>query len=260
MNICSEELKNARISQEISLEDISAATRINVKFLQAIEEGQFSILPQAYVRAFIREYAAQVGMNPDDCIKKYEQPNQPQLTNDTVISVPATKVRLSKQKGASQTTVLAILAIIVVVGLIGSLTFFRDDTEKTVEEIPFQQAVEETEKKPTPDSSISNLSKHSPQGLLPSASVSGDSLLLFISASESAWISLIIDEKVKSEILLLADKSMQWKAAHDFKLTVGNAGGIKIKLNNKEVPSLGKRGAVIRDFVLTRQFLEQTQR
>ncbi|MDI6803761.1 MAG: DUF4115 domain-containing protein [Bacteroidota bacterium] len=260
MNICSEELKNARISQIISLEDISAATRINVKFLQAIEEGQFAILPQAYVRAFIREYAAQVGINPDDSIKKYEQSTQPQINNETASPNTAAKVRLSKQKGASQTTVLAILAIIVVVGLIGSLTFFRDDTEKTVAEIPFQQAVEETEKKPTPDSSISNLSKHSPQGLLPPASVSGDSLLLFISASESAWISLIIDEKVKNEILLLADKSMTWKAAHDFKLTVGNAGGIKIKLNNKEVPSLGKRGAVIRDIVLTRQFLEQTQR
>lgn len=260
MNICSEELKNARISQEISLEDISAATRINVKFLQAIEDGQFSILPQAYIRAFIRDYAVQVGLNPDDCIKKYEQSTHLEINNETASPNPSTKVRLSKQKGASQTTVLAILAIIVVVGLIGSLTFFRDGSKKTVEEIPFQQAVEETEKKPTPDSSIANLSKHSPQGLLPPVSVSGDSLILFISASESAWISLIIDEKVKSEVLLLADKSMQWKAAHDFKLTVGNAGGISIKLNNREIPSLGKRGVVIRDFVLTRQILEQTQR
>lgn len=258
MNLCSEELKNARISQEISLEDISAATRINVKFLQAIEDGEFSILPQAYVRAFIREYAAQVGINPEDSIKKYEQSTQ--LQNETLTSTTIAKIRLPKQKGASQTTVLTILAIIVVAGLIGALTFFRDDPEKKVDEIPFQQAVEETEKQPTPDSSISIVNKPSHQSLLPPASLSGDSLLLFISASESTWISLIIDEKVKSEILLLTDNSMQWKAAHNFKLTVGNAGGIKIKLNNKEVPSLGKRGAVIRDFVLTRQFLEQTQR
>lgn len=256
MNLCSEELKNARISQEISLVDISAATRINVKFLQAIEDGEFSILPQAYVRAFIREYAAQVGINPDESIKKYMQSTQPQLNNETITPTPATKVRLSKQKGFSQTTILIILTIIVVVGLIGSLTFFRDDPEKAVDEIPFQQSVEATEKKPMPDSSISNLDKPSLPSLLPPASVSGDSLLLFISASESAWISLIIDDKVKSEILLLTDKSMHWKAAHNFKLTVGNAGGIKIRLNNKEVPSLGKRGVVIRDFILTRQLLE----
>lgn len=259
MNLCSEELKNARISQEISLVDISAATRINVKFLQAIEDGEFSILPQAYVRAFIREYAAQVGINPEESIKKYEQSTQPQLNNETLTPAPATKVRLSKQKGASQTTILIILTIIVVAGLIGSLIFFRDDPEKAVDEIPFQQSVEATEKKLIPDSSISNLDKPSVQSLPPHASVSGDSLLLFISASESAWISLIMDDKIKSEILLLTDKSMQWKAAHNFKLTVGNAGGIKIKLNNKEVPSLGKRGAVIRDFVLTRQLLESKQ-
>ncbi len=259
MNICSEELKNARISQGITLDDISAATRINVKFLQAIEDGQFSILPQAYIRAFIREYAAQVGINPDDCIKKFEKSTQPQQTNDQVETPTATKIRLPKQTGASQTTILVIFTIIVIAGLIGSLILFRDDKQKTIDEIPFQQAVEETENKTPPDSSVSNISNLAPQASLLTHSVLGDSLLLFISASESAWISLLIDEKIKSEILLLADKSMTWKAANNFKLTVGNAGGIKIKLNNKEIPALGKRGAVIRDYVLTRQSLEQTR-
>ena len=48
-----EELAQARMAKGISLIDISAETRINLKFLEAIERGQFKILPQTYVRAFL---------------------------------------------------------------------------------------------------------------------------------------------------------------------------------------------------------------
>ena len=52
-----EELSQARLAKGISLIDISAETRINLKFLEAIESGQFQILPQTYVRAFLKEYS-----------------------------------------------------------------------------------------------------------------------------------------------------------------------------------------------------------
>jgi cytoskeletal protein RodZ len=55
-NTCSEELHKAREAQNISLDDLTAATRISKKFLKAIEDGDFSLLPQIYIRAFIRDY------------------------------------------------------------------------------------------------------------------------------------------------------------------------------------------------------------
>jgi cytoskeletal protein RodZ len=51
-----EELKKLRLEKQVSLMDISFSTRINIKFLEAIEAGKFSVLPQTYVRAFLREY------------------------------------------------------------------------------------------------------------------------------------------------------------------------------------------------------------
>ena len=48
------ELRKAREGKKMSLADISDATLINAKYLEAIEQGNTSILPQAYVRAFIR--------------------------------------------------------------------------------------------------------------------------------------------------------------------------------------------------------------
>ena len=68
-----EELKAVRESKNISLQDISKATRINTKFIEAIEAGNLSILPPTYIRAFIKSYAKNVGLNQEDTITRYEQ-------------------------------------------------------------------------------------------------------------------------------------------------------------------------------------------
>ena len=65
-----EGLKQLRIERQISLLDISTETRINIKFLAAIENGQFHMLPQTYVRAFLREYSIMVGAKPEEILRQ----------------------------------------------------------------------------------------------------------------------------------------------------------------------------------------------
>ena len=71
-----EELKQIRLNNKLSLMDISAETRISLKFLDAIERGQFQILPQTYIRAFLREYALMNGIDPNDVMQRYESARQ----------------------------------------------------------------------------------------------------------------------------------------------------------------------------------------
>ncbi len=67
-----EELKEARIKSNLTLKQLSVRTRIDLKFLEAIEEGNLSFLPDLYVKAFIKEYADVVGLDPEIMLKKYE--------------------------------------------------------------------------------------------------------------------------------------------------------------------------------------------
>ena len=46
-------LKSTRESKNISIHDIAESSKINPKFLVAIEEGNFNILPNVYMRLFI---------------------------------------------------------------------------------------------------------------------------------------------------------------------------------------------------------------
>ena len=73
MNTFSDELRKERVAKDISLADIAKKTHINVKYLEAIEQGTFDILPQTYVRAFLREYSLMVGAKPEEILRQYNE-------------------------------------------------------------------------------------------------------------------------------------------------------------------------------------------
>lgn len=63
MKAVHEELKEIRLKKNISLKNISEKTKIRIDFLEKLEEGDFTIAPMPYIRAFIREYAEFVGVD-----------------------------------------------------------------------------------------------------------------------------------------------------------------------------------------------------
>lgn len=68
-NQIGEQLKAARLAKQLSLDDIQEITKIQRRYLLAIEENNLSVLPgDFYVRAFIRQYALAVGLHPDELL------------------------------------------------------------------------------------------------------------------------------------------------------------------------------------------------
>ncbi|MDX2151763.1 MAG: helix-turn-helix domain-containing protein [Bryobacteraceae bacterium] len=59
-----ENLQQRRRKLGLSLEDVSARTKVRVEFLRAIEEGRMDELPAGvYRRSYIRQYAEALGMD-----------------------------------------------------------------------------------------------------------------------------------------------------------------------------------------------------
>lgn len=66
-------LKEARLAKGYSLEDLQEITKIQKRYLSAIEEGNFSVMPGAfYVRAFIKQYAEAVGLDANEILETYK--------------------------------------------------------------------------------------------------------------------------------------------------------------------------------------------
>ena len=86
MESLGEKLKSARENKDISLDQAGKDTRIAVRYLQALEQEDFSVFPgEAYVTGFIRNYSAYLDLNVNDLLSLYknlqlqEQPIPEQL-------------------------------------------------------------------------------------------------------------------------------------------------------------------------------------
>jgi len=249
------ELKKQRIAKQISLMDISASTRINMKFLEAIEEGKFNVLPQTYVRAFIREYADAVGYNPAEAMKIYDALRRPKQVEKVPEGAPPPKperppVR-AKQESSALTAFLRqnglFAALVVVVGIF-VIYLVRPTSDSTaaneIAETPFDKVVQENQ---------AIASKQEEPIALPAVTLPSriDSLTLEMATTDSVWMTITLDGSRTLEYLFPPNHRAVWKAKDNFSLTMGNAGGASFTLNGHELGTLGKRGAVVRNVVVS---------
>lgn len=63
-----EKYKKIRREQKIDLSDIENRTKINVKYFEAIESGNFEVIQQPYLRLFLKAYINEIGADPDIAI------------------------------------------------------------------------------------------------------------------------------------------------------------------------------------------------
>ncbi|MFB5660500.1 helix-turn-helix domain-containing protein [Alteribacillus sp. HJP-4] len=78
-------LKSKREDQGLTLERMQELTKIQKRYLQAIESGSYDQLPGAfYARAFVKSYAEALHLNPDEVFENYgsELPQPKQQTSD----------------------------------------------------------------------------------------------------------------------------------------------------------------------------------
>src|SRR5215813_11366323 len=67
-----EELRREREIRGISLKEISDATKISKRFLEAIEKNDHRTLPApVFTRGFVREYARYLGLNTEEIVNRY---------------------------------------------------------------------------------------------------------------------------------------------------------------------------------------------
>src|SRR5215470_4687114 len=87
-----ESLRREREMRGVSLEEISATTKINLRFLQAFEAEDFAKLPGGvFTRSFLRAYADYLGLDTERVLAEYQlvaPPRQESASNVNVTKLP----------------------------------------------------------------------------------------------------------------------------------------------------------------------------
>lgn len=228
-------LQAIRLEKKISLEQVSQQTRIGLGNLLLIEQEDLDQLPAVvYVKGFLRSYAKTVGADGDEVIRRYES----RLDTLEKISGP----EFSSKKTARVTWRKLLISLVLLMCIIG-LSIFAV--------VLFQQAPEadtplgqETaaEKEQAVDTQAE---KQDPETDTGTVKAIPEKLILHVTAVEDTWLKVIMDEKEPIEYNLNPGDQIELEAATGFNLLIGNAGGIKISLNDTPVSIPGKSGEVV---------------
>ncbi|GAB2478677.1 helix-turn-helix domain-containing protein [Alkalibacterium psychrotolerans] len=123
MNEIGDKLKEARQSQGYTLDDLQQMTKIQKRYLIAVEEGNLDVLPgNFYARAFIKQYADSVGLNGEELIKEHMD-SLPQVSETTYSKGVDSKQTRSKNKSSGflatiQDSLPTILIVLLVIAII----------------------------------------------------------------------------------------------------------------------------------------------
>jgi transcriptional regulator with XRE-family HTH domain len=100
-------LRQARERRGVSLRQVAAATKISVVVLEALERNDASRLPGGiFSRAFVRSYASEVGLDPDEAWREFATQFPGQQPAPSIAPVAATPVKVAAAPASPQPRLL----------------------------------------------------------------------------------------------------------------------------------------------------------
>ena len=115
-------LRTERETQGRTLTEVSKAVYIKTKYLSALEEENFAVIPgEVYVKGFIRAYASYLGMDGEELVAQYDGPSESILLQKetlTAVTEGGKGRRRRRRKAVSWPEITIIVGVILFILLI----------------------------------------------------------------------------------------------------------------------------------------------
>ena len=235
-----EHLKREREMRGVSLEEISAATRISTRFLEAIEADQWDQLPGGvFNRGFIRSIARFLGLDADSLVAEYVLGTKGQAAAPADAEPPAEIPRNWRP------LIVAIVTLVLLLIAIATAWFLyhRDwgwVTARWHKSSP--AAVATPSNGPAPGAPAAPGSTATSSPTAESAAPAADALTLGIEAGKSADIKVIADGKTAFEGHVAAGDAKEFEAQESFEVTTSESSAFLLELNGQTLAPFGTPG------------------
>lgn len=243
MSSFGESLRRERELRGIDLREVAEATKISVRFLQALENGRIDILPGGiFPRAFVRQYAAYLGLDAERTVAEF------MYAHAGGEPVPAAPPVAPVQRARPLPVGVTLAALLVLVlALLAWRQLRPAPAQPRVEAPPVTSAA--------PPSFPSDRVFPPPTATPPAALAPTEGLVLDLTANKECWVAVQADGVRVIDRVLAQGETQRLNAHREIVLSVGNAGGIAFRLNGRAGVALGKDGEVRRNIVITHQSL-----
>jgi hypothetical protein len=223
-------LKGKRQKSGLSLKELADRTKIRLEYLKALESGEYGRIPgEVFVRGYIREYLRSLSFDPAEALSLYDEEKPP-------LPEPEVPVQSRNWTGLHAKTryLLSGLIILILVPVaIFTLRFFEKPGQ--------QSALKSTGVK---SASLERVVKMIPEPIKTAEADFTNKHLLEIKAVEDSWVFLQIDDNISYSMLLRPGETRSWTGEKKFYLKTGNAGGIRITFDGRNLGAPGRRGRI----------------
>ncbi len=217
-------LKTHREKAGLTVREISSRTKIRSEYLKALESEDFTKIPgEVFIKGYIREYLRTLSIEPSEALGMYDE-----LKRSSQSTRPPVQERARRRRLPSHIVPLLILSVAVPLVI---LLYRGGDHER-----PAGRA----EKGKIPVVTMI------PNPVTPAEADYRNKHVLEIDVMEKTWLYLKIDDNLSYSMLLEPGQRKVWTADRGFFVKVGNAGGIRLTLDGKDLGVPGKRGRVVR--------------
>jgi len=251
-------LRAIRFEKGISLEEVSWETKIGADILLLIEKEAHEKLPaKVYVKGFLRAYAKAIGADGDKTVKNYIE------SLDIFQKTTKSEADLKKSDKAFWPRLLLSLGALACVMAISvfSMSILQDRSpmndssiQQRSQEIPIEPAPESSPpiealesvkqpNKPRDDNTVQTMRSQNSEK--ENYEPVRERFFLKIRTLEETWVKVIVDNQDPKEYTLRIGDLLELEASSGYNLLIGNAGGIKLMLNDKPVEVQGRRGEVV---------------
>jgi cytoskeletal protein RodZ len=242
-----QELKRERELRGIPLQEIADATKINIRFLRALEEDQLDMLPEKFfTRGIIRTYAKYLGLDEENVLNLYLESLQLREPREEEVNKNEPSYSLPKEK--KRFWLFFCISLIILAFFI-TITFIlkRKDTLPPESKIPSaaQTSQKETKQELQLESPVN------PSDIQEDSEKSQDGLALEIRVEQDTWMEIYADQELQYSGIKPRGTTLQFKALQEFIIHLGNAGGITYTINGRKGKKLGEPGAVTKDIKIT---------
>jgi transcriptional regulator with XRE-family HTH domain len=247
MATLSEQLKRERELRGVSLQQISEETRIGVRFLQALEDDRLEVIPgEFYRRSYLRAYARYLGLDEDRALNVYDFSRREKPASGETESGPGVGLAFPPWlKWAGAAAIIGIPLLLLLRAMPAS-TGGTDALEPYSGERPVARVKTLPQAPPPARVEISPAPFPVESSPAPEAG-----LRLLLSVEESCWLEIEADGEVVVSGLKDQGFRKEVRAARELRLWLGNAGGVRVFLNDQEAVPLGRPGQVRKDLTIT---------
>jgi cytoskeleton protein RodZ len=243
------QLRHAREGRGLSLDELANRTKIRLRYLRAIEQNGFDLLPGGlFTRGFLRAYAREAGLAPEEIVRQYVaeyEPPEPAGSADPADKAePTADISAREMESLERRMERGQLLGTAAIALVGAVVYFmlaretpHQDTGATVQVAP--AATPQTAPPVgTGGAATREISMAGTVGQRPGVHVE-------LQPKGPCWVGVVSDGKPVIQRLMSAGEQATIDAYEEAVVRVGDAATCSFSINGSRARPVGVAGQAV---------------